>query len=406
MCFHASQCSTSTAPYAVLPCQPMLLFLAAQFKAYLPLDTKGDLVYSKVMRYEAVDVNEFLGVSPDIDDEGIVIFSSNQKHLVDGFMQYMEKNKESGIEHIKQRIEDLNLLAAAVARFPSLLETHDSASGMRTPQGLIDSLIEHQATGDDSLRLPSKVSLGKAFLVAKIHAFATMAQRASRIKELSSLSQSLQNEVVSMMFSLMVEDVYMNLIKDTSQRLEFRKEWASSLLLLWEHRNDQTIAAVAPVLQAVWTARRRLAPAFGTMMGTSELLLISMQMDEQWTQFIKLKLGESGVTDAMEEFLFGLSYEQIHQLRTALRELHVSAIGRDEVAEFLGIPIKEDARQDYRDFYNLYTVRRDNARARNRMDLPGPHKTLEDHFICFVTEQNYEKQMKDAAAGAAIPQSP
>lgn len=354
------------------------------------------------MEYEAVDVSEFLGAVPDVIDEGIVMLTPNQKSLVDSFMQHMKNNNDSGIEHIKQRIEDLRILAASVARFPSLLETHDSASGMRSPQGLIESLIEHQDVGDASLRLPSKVSLGKAFLVAKIHAFANMAQKASHIKELPALSKSLQNEVVSMMFSLMVEDVYMNLIKDTSQPLTFREEWALSLILLWEHRNDQTIVAVAPILQSVWTARRRLAPAFGTMMGTSELLLFSVQMDEQWTQFIKLKLGERGVTDAMEEFLFGLSYEQIHSLRTALKELHVSAIGRDEVSEFLGEHIKSDDRQDYRDFYNLYTVRRDNARARARMNLEGPHKTLEDHFICYVTEQNREKQQRDAAA-RAIP---
>lgn len=353
------------------------------------------------MEYQTVDVAEFLTQTAEASiDEGIVILTPSQKSLVDGFFEYMDKadGGNSSIEHIKQRIKDLRRLAASVALFPSLLETHDSASGMRTPQGLIDSLIEHQGSGDSSLRLPSKVSLGKAFLIAKIHAFATMAQQSARIDELKATSAAFQNEVISMMFSLMVEDVYMNLIKDTSQPKEYRREWASSLLLLWEHRNDQTIAAVAPVLQSVWNARRRLAPAFGTMMGTSELLLISVQMDDQWTQFIKVKLGEEGVTDAMEEFLFGLSYEQIQRVRTVLSDLGVGSIGRDDVSEVLGEHIKADAGQDYRDFYNLYTVRRDNARARSRMFLDGPHKTLEDHFICFVTEQNHQKQINDPAA--------
>lgn len=351
------------------------------------------------MEYQTVDIGEFL-TQTAAEEEGIVILTPNQKKLVDDFFAYMDSNGKgtSSIEHIRQRIKDLRRLAASVALFPSLLETHDSAAGMRTPEGLIDSLIEHQGTGDASLRLPSKVSLGKAFLIAKIHAFATMAGQSSRVKDLKDMTQAFQNEVVSMMFSLMVEDVYMNLIKDTSEPREFRREWASSLLLLWEHRNDQTIAAVAPVLQSVWNARRRLAPAFGTMMGTSELLLISVQMDDQWTQFIKTKLGEEGVTDAMEEFLFGLSFEQIQKIRAALFELGVGAVGRDDVSEFLGEHIKADAGQDYRDFYNLYTVRRDNARARGRMMLPGPHKTLEDHFICFITEQNHEKQKNDPAA--------
>jgi hypothetical protein len=169
-------------------------------------------------------------------------------------------------------------------------------------------------------------------------------------------------------------------------------------LLLWEHWNDQTIENVAPVLQSVWTARRKLAPAFGTMMGTSELLLISMQMDDQWISFIKQKMGEPGVSQAMEEFLFGISYEQILSLRTTLKTKGIPAIGRDEVSKFLGEHVKADAGLDYRDFYSMYTVRRDNARSRARLKLPGPHKTLEDYFFQFVTEQNKEKQNNDTFA--------
>jgi UDP-glucose 4-epimerase len=33
-----------------------------------------------------------------------------------------------------------------------------------------------------------------------------------------------------------------------------------------------------------------------------------------------------------------------------------------------------------------------------RLDLPGPHKTLEDYFIAFVMEKNREKQENDTAA--------
>jgi len=133
-------------------------------------------------------------------------------------------------------------------------------------------------------------------------------------------------------------------------------------------------------------------------MGTSELLLISMQMDEQWISFIKRKMGETGVTQAMEEFLFGISYEQIKALRQNLREQGIAAIGRDEVSKFLGEHVKADAGLDYRDFYSMYTIRRDNARSRLRLKAEGPKKTLEDYFIQFVTEQNQEKQNNDTFA--------
>ena len=178
--------------------------------------------------------------------------------------------------------------------------------------------------------------------------------------------------------------------------MDLRRQLANSLIILWEHRSDQTINDIAPVLQSVWNARRTLAPAFGTMMGTSELLLVSIQMGTQWNQFIKQRLGDQEVSQAMEEFLFGLSYEQILRLRAILREQGVKAIGRDEVSSYLGERVKTDVSLDYRDFYLLYTVRRDNARVRQRLHLPGPTKTLEDFFIRFVMEQNDAKQKSDS----------
>jgi len=121
-------------------------------------------------------------------------------------------------------------------------------------------------------------------------------------------------------------------------------------------------------------------------------------MDEQWTSFIKERLGDNEVSQAMEEFLFGISYEQIIRLREILREQGIKAIGRDEVSAQLGERVKTDISLDYRDFYLLYTVRRDNARARSRLHLPGPTKTLEDFFIRFIMEKNSEKQKNDAFA--------
>ena len=180
--------------------------------------------------------------------------------------------------------------------------------------------------------------------------------------------------------------------------MNLRRQLANSLIILWEHRTDQTMTDIAPVLQTVWQARRTLAPAFGTMMGTSELLLVSIQMDSDWREFLKQKLEIPEVSQAMEEFLFGLSHEQISRLRNILKNQGVKSIGRDEVSKYLGERVKTDVSLDYRDFYLLYTVRRDNARARKRFKMDGPKNTLEDFFIRFVLEQNELKQINDSFA--------
>lgn len=351
--------------------------------------------------FEQVDISTFFDTGQQVayEFEKVEMLTKHQKDLIDSILPDIAVYDKEKAENFKDRLEDLERLAQAVARFPSLLERHQLIGGERTPTSLIDSLIDHQDLGDATLQLPSKAILGKGLLVAKTHTLSSFQKFITHMGEkYTSIAKAFEAETITSMFSLLVEDVYLNLIRDTKQPIEFRREWALSLLLLWEHWSNQTIETVAPVLQSVWNARRKLAPAFGTMMGTSELLMISMQMDDQWISFIKQKLGDAGVTQAMEEFLFGISYEQIKFLRASLKEKGIPAIARDEVKKFLGGHIKADAGLDYRDFYSMYTVRRDNARSRARLMLEGPKKTLEDYFIQFVTEQNKEKQNNDSFA--------
>lgn len=357
---------------------------------------------SNEIEFEQIDINSFFEgpesefSAPSIKAE---IFTKHQRELLNQLMPLIMEKDTDRAETFLNRIADLEGMASSIAKFPSLLEQHKVTSGIRTPSTLTESLIKHKDEGDRILRLPAKAVLGKGLLVAKTHTLSDYAKYAKYLgPEYDKLSKAFENETILSMFSLLVEDVYLNLISDTTQPIEFRREWSSSLLLLWEHWNDQTIETVAPVLQAVWTARRRLAPAFGTMMGTSELIMMSMQMDDQWIHFIKTKMSDPGVTQAMEEFLFGISYEQIKTLKTILREKGIPAISRDEVSKFLGEHVKADAGLDYRDFYSMYTVRRDNARSRGRLKVEGPTKTLEDYFIQFVTEQNKETQKNDTFA--------
>lgn len=349
--------------------------------------------------FTPVDISEFFSEKEIAEsssiETGIIVFTERQKELVKTLREALSGTWQEELEAFNKRVDDLKKLATAIANFPSLLERATLTGGTRTPSSLIDSLVNSNREGDTTLQLPSKATLGKGFLVAKLHTFSSI-EKISREANLDkNLVAALHDETISMMFLLLAEDVYLNLIRDTSLPMESRRQLAISLLLLWEHRADQNISDISPVLQSVWMARTRLAPAFGTMMGTSELIMFSFQMDEQWSDFIKTQLANQEVSQAMEEFLFGISYEQITKLKNMLRERGIAAIGRDEVSSFLGADVKTNVSEDYRDFFQQYSLRRDNSRARKRLNLPGPHKTLEDFFISFVMEKNREKQQKD-----------
>jgi hypothetical protein len=155
------------------------------------------------------------------------------------------------------------------------------------------------------------------------------------------------------------------------------------------------------------------------MMGVSELVLLSMNiggdMGDMWTRFIKERLPDKKVTMALEEFLMGMPWEQIDQLRAMLREQKISAINRDEVAAFLReapeqaltLDAAEEGEDDHvkvesdlSDFYMAYTVRRDNARVRKRLHLPGPHFTLEDHYMAFALDHVDQMRFNEALMGS------
>jgi hypothetical protein len=201
-----------------------------------------------------------------------------------------------------------------------------------------------------------------------------------------ALVGELNRETTAILFTMMAEDVYLSLLGSLDRDEAIRRQVAMALIILWEHRTDLIAADVSPVLQAVWEAQQHLVPVFGSMMGMSELLFISMDLDITWNHFIRTRLADPDVTMALEEFLMSLSYEQIVKLRGMLRERGIKAINRDEVADFLGEKLNTSHDVGGSDFYGLSTVRRDNAQARKRLGLPGPHNTLEDHYMVFVME--------------------
>ena len=350
--------------------------------------------------FTSIDIEDFYGddaPAEDLFSTDIIVLTEHEKELVNLLFKRLKKLSPETLEGLAHRINDVERLAKDIARFPSLLHRQTFSHEIQTQHTLAESLLE-QRDGDKILHLPAKAILGKGFLVAKFHAFASMTKIAKNSNFSTEEVTKYRDATLNIMFTLMAEDVYLSLLDDPTVHIDIRRQIAYSLILLWEHRSDQNVENIAPVLNSVWRARRKLAPAFGTMVGTSELLLLSIEMDDQWRQFMATKLGEKDVSTAMEEYLFGLSYEKIQKLKDILRQKQISAIGRDEVSSFLGEKIQTSYEEDLRSFYILFSVRRDDAAARKRMNLNGPHQTLEAHYMKFILERAKEKQHNDTFA--------
>ena len=321
----------------------------------------------------------------------IIALNNTERELINRFFEAMRGRAPEATGEIAAIIMDLERLSSAVSRYPSMYAQSTLSGESRSIRTLIDALCRVDESGK-LLFLPTKASLGQGFLVAKFHAFAAISKVAKSSSFPEESLAELRQATVNVMFTLMAEDVYMSLLNDSSLRGDVRHDVAEALAELWEHRLDARAACVAPVLDAVWTARRRIVPSFGTMIGTSELLMLSIELDESWTKFIAERIGEPDISAAMEEFIFGLSFEDISLIRRELRNRNQTAIGKEEVERIIGHEADSKTDEDPRVFYQAYSKRRSNASARKKMSIKGPWKTLEDHYMQFIIEKNREQK--------------
>ena len=350
--------------------------------------------------FTSVDIEEFYD-KEELKDEStdLVILTDDEQELVNTLFDRLKSISPESLEVIANRVADLERLTKNIAHFPSLFVHQTLSAEVRTEHTLLDSLISNRGS-DRLLHLPSKAILGKGYIVAKFHVFMSMTKPAKECGFPKEEVAKYQQATLALMYTIMAEDVYLSMLDNDSIPIDLRQQVAYSLLILWEHRSDQNVNELAPVLGKIWHARKALAPAFGTMVGTSELLTLTIQLDEEWRKFISSKLEDKEISMAMEEFLFGLTYEEILRVKNSLKDRGLHAIGREEVAAFLGKTIIQEAMYDLdpRQFYLDYSVRRDNARARLRLNLPGPHTTIEDHYMRFILEKSKEKQHNDVCA--------
>ena len=323
----------------------------------------------------------------------IIAFNNAERALISRFFEAMGGRPTEATEEITAIINDLEQLSGAISRYPSMYEQSTLLGEQRSISTLIDALCRVDECGK-ILFLPTKAILGQGFLVAKFHAFAAISKVAKTAGFADESVAELRQATVNVMFTLMAEDVYMSLLNDSTLRGDIRHDVAEALTELWERRLDARAARVAPVLDAIWTARRRIVPSFGTMIGTSELLMLSIELDESWTKFIAERIAEPDVSAAMEEFIFGLSFEDISLIRRELRNRRQAAISKDEVERIIGHETESKTEEDPRVFYQAYSKRRSNANARKKMALNGPWKTLEDHYMQFIIEKNREQKAK------------
>jgi hypothetical protein len=310
-----------------------------------------------------------------------VVLTEEEELLVGKAEEWLKEENSEYYSIFHERLRRLRNLGAAVFDYPSIKETKYVRDILIDEHHLTESLLAF-SSASHLLRIPSKIAALRSFLIAKFHAFALLSKLAGKNKDLYVPARDISFSVV---FTLMAEEVYFSCLEDPAFSNTTKNRLADDLILLWDSGTDQRSIHHLMALSSLWTARDSSPPIFGTMDGYMELLRISISMDTntEWEDFLKEESTNDETRWALEEFLFGLTYEEILQVRNRFKRYGVSAVNYNEVRTYLDSkPVYSVVNEnDPRAIYDFFVERRDTCLLRKKVSAPGPLHTLEEIYL-------------------------
>ncbi|MCL2765977.1 MAG: hypothetical protein FWD40_11990 [Treponema sp.] len=309
------------------------------------------------------------------------VLSEEEEILIKKSEDWLKERNAADCTIVHERFRRLRNLGSAVFDYPSIKDTKFVRDILLNEHQLAESLLFF-STASHLLRIPAKVAALRSLLVAKFHAFSLLSKLTA---ENQSLHIPAKNISFSVVFTLMAEDVYFSCLDDPGFSSATKSKLANDLIALWDSGTDQRSIRHLMALSSLWTARDSAPPSFGTMDGNTELLRISIDMDSdtEWEHFLKEESTNDNTRWALEEFLFGLSYEEILQVRNRLKKYGVTSVDHEEVRSYIDSkPVYSIVNDhDPRSIYDFFIERRDACTLRKRVCAPGPKHTLEEIYL-------------------------
>jgi hypothetical protein len=286
---------------------------------------------------------------------------------------------------------DLRATLARLERAASLVRDTPSvaapwrARGGRNFSG--ESLVELLCRVPDydlDLNIPTKAILGQTYLITKINFFKAVRYALASLDAPDELTTGLSNDLARAVYSKLAEELFVSIVTDPTTPDDVKRNAARHLAGIWDRRLDVAMDSLARLLESVWQARSKLSPIMGTMLGMSEVFqLLRAACNLQFLDYF----GGDDVPEeqllAFEEFLFGLSFEEISRLRQHMQEDAKDVVTLDSVRDLLGrTPLSmQPTMDDAQALYTSYKKRRVKAHYRALTGVEGPKRTAEEYMM-------------------------
>jgi hypothetical protein len=243
---------------------------------------------------------------------------------------------------------------------------------------------------DLDLHIPTKAVLGQSYLIAKINFLKALSYALDALEAPVALAAGLSLDLGKAIYSKLAEELFVSIVTDDEAPDGVKQGAAHYLARIWDERLVIAVDEFAPLLESVWKARSKLLPVLGTMLGTSEVFqLFREACDLRFLDYFGRDEVASEQLLAFEEFLFGLSHEEISRLREHMQDESQSVLTLDEARQLLGrtklswMPTNEGAQA----LYTSYKKRRVKAHYRMLTLAAGPKRTAEEYVMIALLSQ-------------------
>ncbi|MCC5876746.1 MAG: hypothetical protein JJU11_11055 [Candidatus Sumerlaeia bacterium] len=321
------------------------------------------------------------------------------QHLIGELVELCsEQGRGDLLDRIVTQRESLNHLNESMGGYPSPLSSSQLGGQRRDVQTLLDRLTRQNFFSID-LVIPTRAIISSATNMARLNFFRMLHHVASELADSGTPVSdehrvTIEEGIADSIGLRAAEEILRSIIcRDDAERI-VRERAALLILHLWHDFNSSATRDLLPMLFHTWQARRRVRPIMGTLLGASELFsLLANGCDGRFIDFLNREDCSDEQVTAFQEFLFGLSSEELEGLRhskgsemVSIDELRSETPSSTDTLS-MGLLVAGDRAER---FYLFFMKRHIHAMNRALKDLPGPKQTAEQYVLEHLIKNQWE----------------
>ena len=293
---------------------------------------------------------------------------------------------------LMSQLADINRL---IVDAPSL-RIRDSLGGATRDAG---TLIEHLCQLDGlagDLDLPFKATLQRTFLISKIQFLRALVKSTNALTdgspELRPLNLKLRDELAQSIYTQMAEELLLALLRKPDIGDATKRRAAEQLIAIWDNATLE-IDQFCPLLESAWRARNRITVGLGSLLGATEYFrLVAQNCCDEFLDYFSRDEVSAAENQAFSEFLFGLTYEELSQLRGMMRVEGLENVNEEWACRILGRPMEHECDYNHTDaidpvsLYRSYSRRQLAADFRILAGAEGPSRTAEAYLLVYLLD--------------------